>query len=82
MQTEVRRTTLMLVLLSPLTIGAAFSQERALAPTPSKSAPVTASTRVIEEGALDLLKKMSAKLAATPAFLVRTRSSTEAPGGT
>lgn len=36
----------------------------------------------MEQGALDLVKKMSAKLAATPAFLVRTRSSLEAPGGT
>ena len=36
----------------------------------------------MEQGALDLLKKMSAKLASTPSFLVRTRSSSEAPGGT
>jgi hypothetical protein len=81
MQTEIRRTTLVLALVSPLTISVVFGQEQASAPAPSASAPV-ASIRVIEEGALDLLKKMSAKLAATPAFLVRTRSSTEAPGGT
>ena len=51
----------------------------ASAPPPAQAARPT---KVMEQGALDLVKKMSAKLAATPAFVVRTRSSTEAPGGT
>ena len=82
MQTGIRRTALALALLSPFTIGAVFAQEKASAPVPAASGPTTASTRVMEEGALDLLKKMSAKLASTHEFVVRTRSSTEAPGGT
>ncbi|MDZ7622406.1 MAG: hypothetical protein U5O69_08615 [Candidatus Competibacteraceae bacterium] len=77
MQTGIRRTALALALLSPLAIGTAFSQEKAPAP-----AAATAPAPVMEQGALDLVKKMSAKLASTPAFLVRTRSSLEAPGGT
>jgi hypothetical protein len=79
MQTGIRRTALALALLSLFTIGAVFAQEKASAPVP---APATASVRVMEEGALELLKKMSAKLASTHEFVVRTRSSTEAPGGT
>jgi len=68
------RTLLMFALLSPLFLSPALGKE---------SAPVVAAPApVMEQGALDLVKKMSAKLAATPAFLVRTRSSTEAPGGT
>jgi len=80
MQGNPWRTTLLFALLSPLTIGPALGQEKAPAPPPVQ---VTApSTPVMEQGALDLVKKMSARLAATPAFLVRTRSSLEAPGGT
>ena len=82
MKGKPRRAAVALALLSPLAIGTAFSQEKASAPAPVTPAPATASTRVMEQGALDLLKKMSAKLASTPSFLVRTRSSTEAPGGT
>ena len=82
MKGKPRRAAVALALLSPLTIGAAFSQEKVSAPVPAAPAPATASTRVMEQGALDLLKKMSAKLASTPSFLVRTRSATEAPGGT
>lgn len=84
MQAKIWRTALTLALLSPLTVGVVLGQEQAPA-TASASPPVQAAappTRVMEQGALDLVKKMSAKLAATPAFLVRTRSSTEAPGGT
>ncbi|MDG4549196.1 MAG: DUF2092 domain-containing protein [Candidatus Contendobacter sp.] len=73
----------MLALLSPLTVGVATGQDKAPAPAPaSSSAQAGASGQILEPGALDLVKKMSTKLAATPAFLVRTRSSTEAPGGT
>ena len=83
MQVKLRRTALTFALLSPLTIGVAVGQDKAPAPAPpSSSAQAGASSRVVEQGALDLVKKMSAKLAATPAFLVRTRSSLEAPGGT
>jgi hypothetical protein len=81
MQRNIRRATLALALLSPLTVGTAFSQEKAPAPA-TTPAPAVAPARVMEQGALDLVKKMSAKLAATPSFLVRTRSTTEAPGGT
>ena len=66
------RTILTLLLLSPLFLSPALGKE---------SAPATAPAPIMEQGALDLVKKMSAKLAATPAFLVRTRSSLEAPGG-
>ncbi|MCC8992091.1 MAG: DUF2092 domain-containing protein [Candidatus Contendobacter sp.] len=82
MKGKLGQVAIALALLSPLTIGAAFSQEKASAPASATPAPATTSTRVMEQGTLDLLKKMSAKLAATPAFLVRTRSSSEAPGGT
>jgi hypothetical protein len=82
MKGKLGQVAIALALLSPLTIGAAFSQEKASAPASATPAPATTSTRVMEQGALDLLKKMSAKLAATPEFVVRTRSSTEAPGGT
>jgi hypothetical protein len=66
--------------LSPLILAPAFGQEKA--PEPAKEATPATPAKVMEQGALDLLKKMSAKLAATPEFVVRTRSSTEAPGGT
>jgi hypothetical protein len=81
MQAKIWRTAVLFALLSPLTVGTAFSQEKAPAPA-TTPAPAVAPTRTMEQGALDLVKKMSAKLAATPAFVVRTRSSTEAPGGT
>ena len=84
MQAKIWRTTLTFALFSPLIVGVALGQDKAPAAT-SAPPPVQAtapSTRVMEQGALDLVKKMSAKLAATPAFLVRTRSSLEAPGGT
>jgi len=77
MKDKLWRTALALALFSPLTISAVFGQEKASAP-----AQTAAPARVMEPGALDLVKKMSAKLAATPAFVVRTRSMTEAPGGT
>jgi hypothetical protein len=82
MQVKFWRTALMFALLSPLTVGVAIGQDKAPTPAPASSAPAGAAGRVVEQGALDLVKKMSAKLAATPAFLVRTRSSLEAPGGT
>ena len=78
---KIRRAMVALALLSALTVGPTRAQEEAQAPTTQAVAP-TVPTKVVEQGALDLLKKMSAKLAATPSFLVRTRSSTEAPGGT
>jgi len=83
MKEKLWRTALTFALLSPLTFGTAFGQEKAPAPA-KEAAPATAAapTRVLEQGALDLVKKMGAKLAATPAFVVRTRSTTEAPGGT
>ena len=83
MQVKFWRTALTLALLSS-TVGLAVGQDRAPASTPpgAAPAPATAPGPVMEPGALDLVKKMSAKLAATPAFLVRTRSSLEAPGGT
>ena len=80
MQAKIWRTALLFALLSPLTVGPALGQEKA--PEPAPPAPAAAPAKVLEQGALDLVKKMSAKLAATPAFLVRTRSTTEAPGGT
>ncbi|MCC6136239.1 MAG: DUF2092 domain-containing protein [Gammaproteobacteria bacterium] len=82
MKGKLGQVAIALALLSPLTIGAAFSQEKASAPASATPAPATTSTRVMEQGALDLVKKMSAKLASTHEFVVRTRSSTEAPGGT
>jgi len=48
----------------------------------SASGGATASASVLEPEALDLVKKMSAKLAETQSFVVRTRSSVEAPSGT
>ena len=80
MQAKIWRAAITLALLSPLTVGVALGQDKALtsAPPPAQAA---APARVMEQGALDLVKKMSAKLAATPAFLVRTRSSLEAPSG-
>lgn len=77
------RTVLTFAFLSPLILAPAFGQEKT--PEPAKEAtpaPTATPTKVMEQGALDLLKKMSAKLAATPEFVVRTRSSTEAPAGT
>ena len=82
MKEKLWRTALTFALLSPLTFGTAFGQDKAPAPTPPPAQATAPPVRVMEQGALDLVKKMSAKLAATPAFLVRTRSSTEAPGGT
>jgi hypothetical protein len=81
MQAKIWRAALTFALLSPLTVGVVLGQDKAptSAPPPAQTA---APARVMEQGALDLVKKMSAKLAATPAFLVRTRSSLEAPGGT
>ena len=81
MQAKLWRNVLTFALLSPLTLGTAFGQEKAPAPA-KEAASAAASAGVMEQGALDLLKKMSAKLASTPEFVVRTRSSTEAPGGT
>ena len=79
---NIRRSAATLLFFSSLTtLGTAFSQDQSPVPT-SAAPPVQASAKTMEVGALDLLKKMSAKLASTPAFLVRTRSSTEAPGGT
>ena len=75
MQAKTWRTALVLAALSPLIPGTVLGQEKA-------PVPATAPAKIMEQGALDLVKKMSAKLAATPAFLVRTRSMTEAPGGT
>jgi hypothetical protein len=83
MKGKFRRIALTFALLSPLTVGLAVGQDKVPAPTtPAPPASSTAPARVMEQGALDLVKKMSAKLAATPAFVVRTRSTTEAPGGT
>ena len=82
MQFKIRRAAVALALLSALTAGPTIAQEKAPAPTPATQAAPTAPAKVMEQGALDLLKKMSAKLASTPSFLVRTRSSSEAPGGT
>ena len=82
MQAHIRRAALTLALLSPLTVGVALGQDQAPPSAPPPVQTTASSTRVMEQGALDLVKKMSAKLAATPAFLVRTRSSLEAPGGT
>ena len=82
MQVKLWRVVTALALLSPFTIGTAFGQDKAPAPAPAAPAQATAPTRVMEQGALDLLKKMSAKLASTPSFVFRSRSSTEAPGGT
>jgi hypothetical protein len=89
MKEKLWRATLTFALLSPLTFGTAFGQDKAPAPAPAPAptpppaqATAAAPTRVLEQGALDLVKKMSTKLAATPAFVVRTRSATEAPGGT
>ena len=82
MQAKIWRTALLFALLSPLTVGPAIGQEKAPASAPSPAQATASPGRVMEQGALDLVKKMSAKLAATPAFVVRTRSSTEAPGGT
>ncbi|MDS4032355.1 MAG: DUF2092 domain-containing protein [Candidatus Contendobacter sp.] len=82
MQANIRRAALVLALLSPLTASVAIGQDKAPAPTSAPPpAQAGASGQVLEPGALDLVKKMSAKLAATPAFLVRTRSSLEAPSG-
>ena len=82
MQAIIWRAVTVLAFLPFLPIGAAFSQDKAPVPAPTSPAQITPSTPVMEQGALDLVKKMSAKLAATPAFLVRTRSSLEAPGST
>jgi hypothetical protein len=77
------RSVLTFAVLASLFGGPAFGTEQAPAPPAPPAAPTaTAPTQVMEPGALELVKKMSAKLAATPAFLVRTRSSLEAPGGT
>ena len=81
MQPKIWRAVLTLALLSPLTVGVALGQDKAPTSAPPPVQATAPSTRVMEQGALDLVKKMSAKLAATPAFLVRTRSSLEAPGG-
>ncbi len=75
MQAKTWRTALVLAALSPLIPGTVLGQEKA-------PVPATAPAKIMEQGALDLVKKMSAKLASTPAFLVRTRSMSEAPGGT
>ncbi|MCC8999621.1 MAG: DUF2092 domain-containing protein [Candidatus Contendobacter sp.] len=80
MQVKLWRAVTALALLSPLTVGTVFGQDKA--PAPTAPAQVTAPARVMEQGALDLLKKMSDKLASTPSFVFRSRSSTEAPGGT
>ena len=82
MQAKIWRTAVLFALLSPLTVGAAPGQDQAPASAspPAQATPPPA--RVLEQGALDLVKKMSAKLASTPSFLVRTRSSLEAPSGT
>ena len=81
MQVKLWRAIVMLALLSPLTVSPALGQEKTPAPA-KEAAPTAGPIGVIEQSALDLLKKMSAKLASTPEFMVRTRSSTEAPGGT
>lgn len=57
MKGKPRRAAVALALLSPLAIGAAFSQEKASAPVLAAPAPATAPTRVMEQGALDLLKR-------------------------
>lgn len=79
---KIWRVAVLFAVLSPLTVGRAVGQDKAPASASPPAQTATSPARVIEQGALDLVKKMSAKLAATPAFLVRTRSSTEAPGGT
>lgn len=83
MQAHIRRAASTLALLSSLTVSVALGQDQAPASTPHTATPPAAAPgRVMEQGALDLVKKMSTKLTATPAFLVRTRSSLEAPSGT
>ena len=82
MQAKIWRTAVLFALLSPLTVSAAPNQDQAPVSAPPPAQAAAPPARVMEPGALDLVKKMSAKLAATPAFLVRTRSSLEAPGGT
>jgi hypothetical protein len=82
MQAKIWRTAVLFALLSPLAIGQAVGQDQAPASAPPPAQATTPPTQVMEPGALDLVKKMGAKLAATPAFVVRTRSSTEALGGT
>lgn len=82
MLAKIWRAALLFAMLSPLTVGLAVGQDKAPVPALLPAQTATPPTGVMEQGALDLLKKMSAKLTATPSFLVRTRSSTEAPGGT
>lgn len=88
MQAQTPRAAPALALLSLFAVGTALAQEA----TPSTAAPSTTAvatsspttppTRVVEPEALDLVKKMSDKLASTQSFLVRTRSSLETPAGT
>ncbi len=61
-----------------LTLGTALAAETPASPP----APAPSAARVMEPEALDLVKKMGARLAATESFVVRTRSSLETPGGT
>jgi hypothetical protein len=88
MQTPTRRAVPRLALLSLLAVATGSAQETApaspgAAPAPQPTAtPVKPPTRVMEQEALDLVKKMSDTLAATPSFVVRTRSSLETPAGT
>jgi hypothetical protein len=59
-----------LVAMTAASGGSAFSEEQ------------TAQRQVKEQHALDLLKRMSDKLAAAKSFTFRSRSTIEAPGGT
>lgn len=88
MQTRTRRAAPALALLSLFAAGIALAQETTPPSSTAAPGPETASprakppTRVVEPEALDLVKKMSAKLAATESFVVRTRSALETPAGT
>jgi len=83
MQAKIWRAALMLAFLSPLPVGMALGQEKATAPPQAAVPPQAAApAKVMEQPALDLLKKMSTKLASAKSFTFRTRSSTEGPGGT
>jgi hypothetical protein len=83
MQGRIWRATMVLALCLPLALGTAHGQEKGPAPAPAKAPPQAAPpAKVMEQGALDLLKKMSGKLASAKSLIFRARSSSEAPGGT
>lgn len=78
MQTPTPRAAPALALLSLFAVGTALAQETPAAPSAQAKPP----TRVMEQEALNLVKKMSDTLAATESFVVRTRSALESPAGT